>query len=114
MESCCLSSFPLSDSKSSEFHVTRLEANPVLPKLLGEVFAHGVGFIREQMARGAKFPDEISDILEQLSQAPEKVRDPKFREGNFFDPRDVVQVKYEMLRRVSIEKAPCSPPRSTV
>ena len=25
--------------------------------------------------RGAKFPDEISDILEQLSQAPEKVRE---------------------------------------
>ena len=43
-----------------------------------------------------------------------KVRDPKFQENEFFDPRDVVQVKYEMLRRVSIEKAPCSPPRSTV
>ena len=36
----------------------------------------------------------------------EKVRDPKFQENEFFDPRDVVQVKYEMLRRVSIEKAP--------
>jgi transposase len=40
-----------------------------------------------------------------LNPAPEKVRDPKFREGDFFDPRDVVQVKYEMLRRVSVEKA---------
>jgi transposase len=28
------------------------------------------------------------------------VRDPAFREGEFFDPRDLVQVKYEMLRRV--------------
>ena len=37
-----------------------------------------------------------------LNPAPEKVRDPKFREGDFFDPRDVVQVKYEMLR--SVEK----------
>jgi len=40
-----------------------------------------------------------------LNPAPEKVRDPKFRDGDFFDPHDVVQVKYEMLRRVSVEKA---------
>lgn len=40
-----------------------------------------------------------------LNPAPEKVRDPKFREGEFFDPRDAVQVKYEMLRRVSVESA---------
>ena len=40
-----------------------------------------------------------------LNPAPEKVRDPKFQEGDFFDPRDVVQVKYEMLRRVSVENA---------
>ncbi|MGH6674703.1 MAG: helix-turn-helix domain-containing protein [Xanthobacteraceae bacterium] len=39
-----------------------------------------------------------------LNPAPEKIRDPKFQEGGFFDPRDVVQVKYEMLRRVSVEK----------
>jgi len=38
-----------------------------------------------------------------LNPAPEKVRDPKFREGEFFDPRDSVQLKYEMLRRVSVE-----------
>jgi transposase len=40
-----------------------------------------------------------------LNPAPEKVRDPKFQESEFFDPRDVVQVKYEMLRRVSVENA---------
>jgi transposase len=40
-----------------------------------------------------------------LNPAPEKVRDPKFRDDDFFDPRDAVQVKYEMLRRVSVEKA---------
>jgi transposase len=33
-----------------------------------------------------------------------KVRDPKFQENEFFDPHDLVQVKYEMLRRVSLEK----------
>ncbi len=40
-----------------------------------------------------------------LNPAPEKVRDPKFEENGFFDPRDIVQVKYEMLRRASVEKA---------
>ena len=40
-----------------------------------------------------------------LNPAPEKVGDPKFQAGGFFDPRDVVQVKYEMLRRASVDKA---------
>lgn len=40
-----------------------------------------------------------------MNASPEKVRDPKFREGEFFDPRDIVQVKYEMLRRVRVESA---------
>ncbi len=46
-------------------------------------------------------------LLEEgtLNPAPEKVLDPKFRESEFFDPRDVVQVRYEMLRRVSVESA---------
>ena len=39
-----------------------------------------------------------------LNPAPEKVGDPKFQDDGFFDPRDIVQVKYEMLRRVSIDK----------
>jgi len=40
-----------------------------------------------------------------LNLAPEKVQDPKFHDGEFFDPHDIVQVKYEMLRRVSVESA---------
>jgi transposase len=41
-----------------------------------------------------------------LNPSPEKIKDPKFLDGEFFDPRDIVQVKYEMLRRVSVENAP--------
>jgi transposase len=41
-----------------------------------------------------------------LNPAPEKIRDPKFLANEFFDPRDLVQVKYEMLRRVSVENLP--------
>lgn len=39
-----------------------------------------------------------------LNPAPQKVSDPKFLKNDFFDPLDVVQVKYEMLRRVRVEK----------
>jgi len=34
---------------------------------------------------------------------PEAVTDPLFRESAFFDPNDLVQVKYEMLRSVQKE-----------
>jgi transposase len=47
-------------------------------------------------------------LLEEgtLNPAPEKVRDPNFLESEFFDPHDIVQVKYEMLRRVFAENTP--------
>jgi len=38
-----------------------------------------------------------------LNPHPHKVTAPLFLENEFFDPRDLVQVKYEMLRRVRIE-----------
>jgi transposase len=49
-------------------------------------------------------------LLEEgtLNRAPEKVHDPKFRDSEFFDPHDLVQVKYEMLRSVSVENASVS------
>jgi len=55
-------------------------------------------------------PRKVEALLEEgtLNPSPEKVRDPKFRESEFFDPRDIVQVRYEMLRRVSIENASVS------
>jgi transposase len=40
-----------------------------------------------------------------LNLHPQKVADPLFLRGEFFDPRDLVQVKYEMLRRVRVEGA---------
>ncbi len=40
-----------------------------------------------------------------LNRHPELVRDPAFTSGNpFFDSRDLIQVKYEMLRRVNKEE----------
>lgn len=38
-----------------------------------------------------------------LHPHPERVRDPLFGSHEFFDPRDLVQVKYEMVRRVEVD-----------
>lgn len=38
-----------------------------------------------------------------LHHRPETVTDELFRRLDFFDPRDLLQVKYEMLRRVETE-----------
>jgi transposase len=53
-----------------------------------------------------KAPDPKLDALRQhgsLNPHPQRVSDPLFAAADFFDPRDLVQVKYEMLRRVSAE-----------
>jgi len=39
-----------------------------------------------------------------LNPHPEKVSDSLFQHSDFFDPQDLVQVKYEMLRRVKVDK----------
>jgi hypothetical protein len=41
-----------------------------------------------------------------LNRRPERVTDPLFRGHAFFDAHDLVQVKYEMLRRVEREHTP--------
>lgn len=49
-----------------------------------------------------------------LNPKPQAVRDPAFISGNpFFDSRDLVQVKYEMLRRVREEGQPASQAAAT-
>jgi transposase len=43
-----------------------------------------------------------------LHPRPHQVHDPIFHHSEFFDPRDLVLVKYEMLRRVRVEGRPAS------
>ena len=52
--------------------------------------------------------DPKADALREqgaLNPHPDRVRDKLFVEHDFFDARDVVQVKYEMVRRVQAEGA---------
>src|SRR6266699_5267605 len=41
-----------------------------------------------------------------LNPRPEKVTDPAFGPGGFFDPADLVQVKYEMVRAAETGQLP--------
>jgi transposase len=41
-----------------------------------------------------------------LNPRPEAVRDEQFASSEFFDARDLVQVKYEMVRRARVDGAP--------
>ncbi len=43
-----------------------------------------------------------------LNPRPEKVADPAFAPGSFFDPADLVQVKYEMVRQAETGGAPAA------
>lgn len=54
----------------------------------------------------APYPDEKLAALRRaraVNPQPQAVRDPLFAHSDFFDPRDLVQVRYEMVRRVQIE-----------
>ena len=39
-----------------------------------------------------------------LNPHPERVRDPRFAGSDFFDSRDLLQVRYEMVRLVRIDR----------
>jgi len=50
--------------------------------------------------------DEKSRYLKSigvLHAKPQQVRDEAFQDSEFFDPRDLAQVRYEMLRRHRVE-----------
>jgi transposase len=60
------------------------------------------------MARRPR-PDPKLDALREsgtLNPRPAGVADEAFRASDFFDARDLVQVKYEMLRRVRVDRTP--------
>jgi transposase len=62
--------------------------------------------IYHYMSMTRKPDPKVAALTESGTANPhaEAVRDPAFVDSDFFDPRDLVQVKYEMLRRVRIER----------
>ena len=60
---------------------------------------------RKRMAK-LKKPDQKTLELKRtgtLNPRPDSVSDTLFKENPFFDPKDLLQVRYEMLRRHSVE-----------
>lgn len=57
----------------------------------------------------SKRSDPKAEALRELgvlNPRAKAVSDPSFQESRFFDPRDLVQVKYEMVRRVQQDGVP--------
>jgi len=66
-----------------------LEPSHVLPEVVFSMSDEKLTFLRQSHS---------------LHPHPERVRDPLFTSGSpFFDARDLVQVKYELLRRVRVD-----------
>jgi transposase len=57
------------------------------------------------MPRPRKSDPKLAALQESGTVNPhaQDVQDPAFLGSDFFDPRDLIQVRYEMLRRVRIE-----------
>src|SRR6266702_2103531 len=58
--------------------------------------------------RGSPADPKVTALRETrcLNPHPEQVTDEAFLSADFFDARDAVQVKYEMVRRVRVDGAP--------
>jgi transposase len=56
------------------------------------------------MASGGEDP-KVTRLQDErcLNPRPEAVHDERFRDSEFFDARDLVQVKYEMVRRARVD-----------
>src|SRR6266536_2861227 len=60
------------------------------------------------MARRDDGKDAALAASRTLNGDPQKVTDRAFTAGGFFDPADLLQVKYEMVRRVEVDGVPVS------
>jgi transposase len=62
--------------------------------------------IRPEASKPSRAVDAKAEALRRqgaLHPHPDTVRDEVFRQGEFFDSRDLVQVRYEMLRRHQVD-----------
>ena len=58
------------------------------------------------MSNNSKSKVQALKVSNTLNPHPECIQDSLFQEYDFFDARDLLQVKYEMLRRVQIDGWP--------
>ncbi len=63
------------------------------------------------MSPTRRAPDKRVALRAQgtLNPRPQAVQHPLFQDSAFFDPADLLQVKYEMLRQVQVDHQPVAP-----
>jgi hypothetical protein len=54
--------------------------------------------------KGNPYKQQLLRQLGTLNPRPQDVTHPLFQDSEFFDPHDLMQVKYEMLRQVRVER----------
>lgn len=59
-------------------------------------------------AKGNRDKQQLLRLFGTLNPQPQDVTHPLFQDSDFFDPHDQVQVKYEMLRQVRVDRQPVS------
>lgn len=67
---------------------------------------YGIHLTYMKRSKSTRVSDDKSKALRQqgvLHPNPEAVQDESFKRNEFFDPRDQVQVRYEMLRRHRVD-----------
>jgi transposase len=71
----------------------------------------GINHLTILMADRTRPDPKVAALQEcrTLNSRPERVTDPLFHQASFFDARDLVQVKYEMVRRVEVDHAAVAP-----
>ena len=60
------------------------------------------------MARAKQAKQQTLRQQGTLNPRPQEVTHPLFQASDFFDPDDLLQIKYEMLREVRVEQRPVS------
>ena len=93
--------------------IRELMSKSLLNQYLDAPTYHGVIILtlREELFMPHHIHDAKSSALRQrgcLHPRPDLVADELFAASAFFDPRDLLQVKYEMLRRVRVDGYPVS------
>jgi transposase len=59
-------------------------------------------------AKGTPGKQQLLRQWGTLNPHPQHLTHPLFQDSDFFDPHDLVQVKYEMLRQVRVDRQPVS------
>jgi len=86
-----------------------IEGVSVVPSELGDRISLTLILRGDRMARAGEDPKVQALRAERsLNPHPEAVRDERFASSGFLDARDLVQVKYEMIRRARVDGEPVS------